>query len=144
MAGFAARTLSLLKRLPAPAKAKIEAFAQGIPKDPAKTKQLLSNRFVLVMGILKELARFNQEISLHSELRDLPDGTQVSVNAIYVGLCRGFYETERLDHAGIGTATKDGWVWEERNDAAEAIQRAVLILQGKQIADFVQLPFATR
>ena len=32
------------------------------------------------------------------------------------------------------------WTWTERNDAAAEIQRAIAILQGEAVAEFLPLP----
>jgi len=134
------RTRSLLARLPDPVSASVKPLKQRIPDDPDDTKLSLSDRFLNVVGILNLVTKFNRDVTLTSEVRDLPDGTSAEVAAFYVGLGQGYYVGVNGTVAGVGTASEDDWVWTPSNEHAEAIARAIAILEGEQ-ADFVQLPF---
>jgi hypothetical protein len=137
-----ARTRALLARLPGMLRDRVKPLSQRIP-DPAATeptKLSLSERFQNVVGILNEVNKFQREITMASEVRELSDGTSVAVTALYVGIGQGYYVNEKGTIAGIGTSTAEGWQWRPANDAAPAIARTIAILENKEAASFVPLP----
>jgi chromosome segregation ATPase len=135
-----ARTLALIARLPESLREHVQLLSQRIPRDAGESRQSLSERFQNVIGILNEADKFNRTISLSSEVRTLPDGSQAEVTALYVGLGQAYYVTARADAAGIGTASPEGWTWRPANEIAPAVARAVAVLQNEQEAAFVPLP----
>jgi FtsZ-binding cell division protein ZapB len=130
----------LLKRLPEPLLQRIEPLTQRIPQKADDTQLSLSERFQNIIGILNEVDKFNREITATSEVRTLPDGTAAEVTALYVGISHGYYTNAKGDIAGVGTAGKDGWIWEPVNEAAPAISQAIAILKNEAVAEYVQLP----
>ncbi|MCA9285206.1 MAG: DUF3450 family protein [Phycisphaerales bacterium] len=138
--GFEQRTRGLLARLPGPIRELVKPLSQSIPDDPNDTKLSLSERFQNVIGILNEINKFNGQISVTSELRELPDGSSAEVTAMYIGIGQGYYVGGNGTIAGVGSATADGWVWTPANDAAGSIAEAIAILKGEQVAHFVKLP----
>lgn len=143
VAGLEARTLSLLERLPDPVRDRVRPLSQRFPGDPAASDLSLSARFQNVIGVLNELNKFHREVSVTSEVRQIVLGTTtqpIEVAAVYVGLSLGFYASSDGRYAGTGTATDGVWTWTERNDAAAEIQRAIAILQGEAVAEFLPLP----
>lgn len=137
-----ARTRALLNRLPGMLRDRVKPLSQRIPAADAKepTKLSLSERFQNVVGILNEVNKFQREITMASEVRELSDGTSVAVTALYVGIGQGYYVNEKGTIAGIGTSTAEGWQWRAANDAAPAIARTIAILENKEPASFVNLP----
>lgn len=137
-----ARTRALLGRLPGVLRDRVKPLSQRIPEPDAKepTKLSLSERFQNVVGILNEVNKFQREITMASEVRELGDGTRIDVTALYVGIGQGYYVNQKATIAGIGTATADGWQWRPANDAAPAIARTIAILENKEPAAFVPLP----
>lgn len=137
------RTRSLLVRLPVPIQEKVRPLSQQLPNDPEDTRLSLSVRFQNVIGVLNEITKFNRELHVASEKRTVTDGVttqQVEVAAMYVGIAYGFYTSSDGRYAGIGTAAGEEWTWTARNESAEAIERAIAILQDDGIADYVSLP----
>jgi len=134
------RTRELLNRLPDPIRERVKPLSQRLPDKPEETKLSLSERFQNVVGILNEVNKFNREITVTSEVRDLPDGTTAEVTALYVGIGQGYYVSGNGEAAGVGTATADGWVWTPSNEAAPRIAAAIAILKNEQVAEFVRLP----
>lgn len=133
-------TKKLLKRLPDPIKERVKPLSQRIPEKPDETKLSLGERFQNVVGVLNEVNKFNREITLTSEVRDLPDGTSTEVTALYIGIGQGYYVNGSGTVAGIGTSSPDGWVWSPANDAGEEISKAIAILKNEAPASFVKLP----
>ena len=134
------RTKLLYDRLPDPIRGHLEAVRQQIPDDVAQTELSLAQRFLGVVGILDGVNKFNRDIHLESEIRELEDGTSAEVRALYVGIGQSYYVTQDGFAAGIGSATDAGWTWRPADEHAAQIQQAIEILEGKQDATFVQLP----
>jgi len=135
---------ALLARLPEPIRQKVAPLSQQFAKaaDGAQQKKLSAGaRFGNVLGVLNLVQKWNNEVSVTSEVRQLPDGTTAEVACIYFGLGQAFYVSPKGDAAGVGTAGPDGWTWTPRNDAAKAIQAAIDVYQSKVMATFVALPF---
>jgi hypothetical protein len=135
-----ARTRALLARLPDPIRERVRPLSQSLPREAAATELSLGQRFQNVVGILNEVNKFNREISVTSEVRELGDGATAEVTALYVGIGQGYYVTAKGDAAGIGSASAEGWTWSPRNDAAPQIARAIRILRNEAPADFVRVP----
>ncbi len=87
-----------------------------------------------------QVNKFNREITVTSEVRELPDGTSAEVTALYVGISTAYYVSRDGSAAGMGTASPDGWVWTPANDDAAQIAKAIAILKNEQVASFVKLP----
>jgi hypothetical protein len=134
------RTKSLLPRLPDPLRERVRPLSQRIPANTDDTKLSLSERFQNVVGILNEVDKFNREISVGSEVLDLPDGKSVEVAAMYVGLGQGYYVGANGSVAGIGASGPDRWIWTPANEAGPRIAEAIAILRNEKVASFVQLP----
>ncbi len=139
------RTRKLVARLPDPLRERIKPLSQKIPAaDDKDTKLSLGERFSFVVGLLNDVNKFNREITVTSEVRDLGNGTTAEVATLYVGIGQGYYVTTKGDAAGIGTATASGWVWSEANDSADKIAEAIAILKNEKPAAFVQLPLVLK
>jgi len=135
---------ALLPRLPDPIQQKVAPLSQQFraPVEGVAQKKLsVGARFGNVLGVLNLVQKWNNEVSVTSEVRTLPDGTTAEVACIYVGLGQGFYVSAKGDAAGVGLGTPEGWKWTPRNDAAQAIQAAIDVYQSKAMASFVALPF---
>lgn len=141
---FERRTLSVLKRIPAPIRKQVKPLSQRIPENPEKTKLSIGERFQNIVGILNEINKFNGVITVTSEVRDLGNES-AEVTAMYVGLGHAYYantggEDAGRDIAGYGFAAEDGWTWTAANDAAPRIRRAIAIFKNEEVAGFVRLP----
>ena len=129
----------IYKRLPEPLKAKLQPLYQRIPEEPATTRVSIAERFQNVLGILNELNKANNEISVNYEVRTLADGKPSEVKVIYVGLAQAYY-ISASGEAGVGCAVDGSWNWVPSKSSAKDILVALEILQGKQTPAFVPLP----
>lgn len=129
----------LYKTLPEPIQTKLQPLYQRIPEDPAKTRASVAERFQNVLGILNELNKANNEITVSYEVHTLANGKPSEVKAIYVGLAQAYY-VSATGEAGIGRPGTDGWKWEPSKSAARDVMMALDILQGKHSPAFVPLP----
>jgi septal ring factor EnvC (AmiA/AmiB activator) len=135
-----AKAKNLLTRLPDPIRERVKPLSRRIPDDTQESKLSLAERFQNVVGILNEIDKFNREISLLSEVRNLDDGTSVEVTAMYIGIGYGCYVSGDGRIAGTATPTDDGWVWKPATQAASQIAEAIAIMKNEKAATFVQLP----
>ncbi len=129
----------LFKRLPEPVQTRLQPLYQRIPEDPGKTRVSTAERFQNVLGILNEVNKTNNEITVSYEVHNLADGKPSEVKAIYVGLAQAYYVSARGE-AGVGRPLDEGWKWEPAQASASQVLMALDILQGKQSPAFVPLP----
>lgn len=139
VAGMEGEIRQMFKQLPEPIQTKLQPLYQRIPEDPSKTRVAAAERFQNVLGILNELNKTNNEITVSYEVHNLADGRPSEVKAIYVGLAQAYYVSARGE-AGIGRPTADGWKWEPSKAVARDVLMALEILEGKQSPAFVPLP----
>jgi hypothetical protein len=129
----------LFKSLPEPIQTKLAPLRQRIPEDPSNTRVTIAERFQNVLGILNELNKTNNEITVDYEVRNLADGKPSEVRVMYVGLAQAYYLSARGE-AGIGRPSADGWKWEPSKSVADDVSVALEIIQGKHSPAFVPLP----
>ncbi|MFO0827657.1 MAG: DUF3450 family protein [Phycisphaerales bacterium] len=129
----------LFKTLPEPIQQKLQPLYQRIPEDPDNTRVTVAERFQNVLGILNEVNKDNNEITVNYEVRTLADGKPSEVRAMYVGLAQGYYVSAGGE-AGIGRPGPDGWTWEPSKAVASDVLTALDIIQGKHTPAFVPLP----
>jgi hypothetical protein len=140
VAALEKRTRELLPRLPEPLRDQVKPVAQLIPAEGEETKQRLDERFRNVLFVLKQVHKWNREITVRSEVRNMPDGTTVEVAVLYVGIGQAYYAGASGKVAGIGNATEAGWVWTPMNEIAPDVATAIAILKNEKVAAFVRLP----
>ncbi len=130
----------LFAQVPEPITTRLQPLFERMPLDEAaKARVAVAERFQNVLGILNELNKANNEITVSYEVRTLSDGRLAEVRVLYVGLAQAYYVSARGE-AGIGRATADGWTWEPFDAVAAEVLQALEIIQGKQPPAFVPLP----
>lgn len=135
------RILTLIERFPAPLKELVAKAAQSIPRNDEEKKAMgLGQRYANLATVMIKANKFNREVKIETETRDLENGTSVSVQALYFGLGQAYYASQNGDVGGVGSANESGWVWSARNDAAPRIARAIAMKQNKEPASFIELP----
>lgn len=134
------KTRGLLASLPGPIVERVEPLSQRIPKDPAATEMSLGERFQNVVGVLNEVNKFNRDITVATEVREMPDGVTAEVETIYFGLGQAYYVTASGDAAGVGRPSEEGWTWTEADHLAERVIQAIAILKNEQVPAYVSLP----
>jgi hypothetical protein len=133
------RNLRLFKQLPEPILTKLQPLYQRIPEDSLTTKISTAERFQNVLGILNELNKANNEITVSYEVHNLSNGKPSEVKAIYVGLAQAYYVSAGGE-SGIGYPTAEGWKWEPSQAISRDVVLALEILDGKHSPAFVSLP----
>lgn len=138
------RTRQLLKRLPAPLRKDVKPLSQSLPEDSQDSDQRLTTRFQNVIGILNRAHTFNSEMNATQQRIELPSGGTRSVRVLYLGLGQAFYVSADETVAGVGTATREGWKWKARNQAAPQIAKVHAIFSEKELASFVPVPVSVQ
>jgi hypothetical protein len=137
--GLESEVRKMSKSIPEPIRARLQPLYLRVPDDPAKTRASTAERFQNVLGILNELNKANNEISVSYEVRTLADGKPAEVRVMYLGLAQAYYVSANGE-AGIGRPTLEGWVWTPSRAVSADVLMALEILQGKQSPAFVPLP----
>jgi hypothetical protein len=116
----------------------LAAWEEKLPSldDPLLTA---SEKLQVVLELLSQLDDFQQKITLHETVMTLADGQDYLVQQVYLGLSHGWYITADQRFAAAGTATPDGWVWQEVDDAA-AINQVIAILERRSNPVLVEIP----
>lgn len=148
IAGIEDRVRKLLPRLPEPLRERIKPLTQRLPDPDKKDQELqlsLSNRYGNVIGVLDDISKWNREVTLKTESREMADGSSVSVVVVYVGLGQAYYAGKNnadgvATIGGVGTATATEWTWKPANELAADIQKAIAIYKNEQLATLVRLP----
>ncbi|MBL8738666.1 MAG: DUF3450 family protein [Planctomycetes bacterium] len=140
VAELEARLATQLPRLPEPLRDKLKPLTQRLPRAGETTKQSLAERWQNVVGVLNELDKWQREVVVTSELRQLGDGQSVEVAVLYLGLGQAFYASGNGKVAGFGHPTADGWQWKQANELAAEVLRTIAIYKNEQVAAFVRLP----
>jgi len=129
----------LSKSAPQPILEKLVPLIQRLPSETAKQRVSAAERFQNVLGILNELNKANNELTVSYEIRTLANNRQAEVRALYVGLAQAYYVSANGE-AGIGRPTADGWSWEASESLSDSVLLAFDVLQGKHTPTFVPLP----
>jgi hypothetical protein len=144
IASLEEKTRGLLAVLPRPIVERVEPLSQRIPSKPAETGLSLSERFQNVIGVLNEVNKFNRDITVATEVREMPDGVSAEVETIYFGLGQAYYVTASGDGAGVGRPSETGWAWSEADHLAERVIQAIAIVKNEQVPAYVSLPVEIR
>ena len=124
MAKLLPRIQKLVKRFPDPLLKELDADLDFLNSPEA----LESPREVLksMIAVLNAAGRFDRTLTLADETRTLANGKRVSVNVIYLGLCRAYFAAETGALAGFGMPSDaEGWSWVEAEDMAEQVRKKV-------------------
>jgi hypothetical protein len=133
------RIRSMHKLLPEPVKERLLPLYQRVPEDSSKTRVSIAERYQNALGILNELNKANNEITVTYEVRTLAGDKPAEVKTVYVGLGQAYYVSAGGE-AGIGRPAESGWAWEPSKSVSREILGVLDILSGKQSPAFVRLP----
>ena len=137
--GLESAMRTLETRLPEPLLQKVKPLYDRMPADARATNVSLAERYQNVVGILNEVGKFNNDITMVTEVRTLSDGKPAEVRTVYVGLAQAYFVSPKGD-AGIGRPGDSGWVWSAAREIAPQIEQVVEVLQNKAKPQFVSLP----
>jgi Protein of unknown function (DUF3450) len=139
VASMESEVRTLLRSTPEPVRVRLKPLEERIPTDPANPRSTAAERYQNVLGILNEINKANNDISVNYEVHNLADGRPAEVQAIYIGLAQAYFISASGD-AGIGRPTADGWTWEPATQLSGDLLKTIEIIQGKHVPAFVPLP----
>ena len=142
--GFEGEITTLLPRLPLPLQDIVKPLVNRLPADAAKTKMTVAERVQIVIGILNELDKFNNGVTIFSEKRKNDKGEELSVETVYVGLGAAYFVSDSGDFAGMGTAGPNGWEWTAKPELGGPVREIIRIYKNERAARFVPLPATIR
>jgi len=98
-----------------------------------------------IVSLMSRIDQFNNRLTLTREIRQKPDGREVSVKVLYWGLARGFAVNIPGDEAWIlKPLPEGGWVWEQNNNLADKIIKLQAIHENDQTPELMELPVALK
>lgn len=130
----------LLPLLPPPLKATTQPWVSRLPADSANTKAGVVERFQTVVGLLNEVDKFNNAITVANDKQPNAKGDQVSVDVIYLGLGIAYFVDAAGEVAGLGSPSPTGWQWKLQPDIAPKVRDAIAIYRSQKAAEFLGLP----
>ncbi|MDN4503766.1 DUF3450 family protein [Alteromonadaceae bacterium BrNp21-10] len=99
-----------------------------------------SNQLQVALAKLSKLMEFSQRIVLNEASITSPEGQQIMVKQLYLGVSMAWFASADQSYAGVGFATDNGWQWQFKPDVDKAqIAKAIAIYEKQQQAEFVQL-----
>lgn len=117
-----------------------EEADQAKQEEKEKAGPPLSRRVENVVGALYLFNRYTGKIDQTSELVSRPDGTSLSVDAVYLGTSYGFYVDDEDKLAASGWSAPTGWAWQEADASAASVRQVIQVFNKDQTAAFVGLP----
>lgn len=130
----------LRARLPEPLRQELRPLFNMLPEDSASTSRSIGQRIQPIAGILTQIQRFNQVVTIVQEFREFEAGSPVQVESIYLGLGVAYYVDETNTHAGVAVAGPTGWVWRDDPSLAPLVRQFIDIYRGGREARYVNLP----
>jgi hypothetical protein len=130
----------LSKTWPRPLLDKVSNLLLSFPENPAETKATVNERMRNVVGVINEVDKFNAAISLETEVQQSPQGTDVQVRTLYLGLGQAYFVDESGAYAGVGLPGPEGWQWQTKPELASTLKQVIGIYENTRNAVFVGLP----
>lgn len=101
----------------------------------------VGERMQLTMTVLNRCVQFNRVVTHGEEVIQLPgEPTARSLEVIYWGLSHGYALDRTANRAWLGAPGPQGWQWEPRPDAAQAVAELIAIADDKTEPEFVNVP----
>lgn len=131
----------LIGYLPDSLKDGIAPFIQRLPKTGDESSLPLAQRIQTVVGILAQVEKFQSNLTLVSEIKEVGGTQAAEVKTLYYGLAMAYYADATGSRAGYGYPTAEGWQWTPaEGDLATRITRAIAIHENTAEPAFVTLP----
>lgn len=134
------RIARLVPQLPLPLQDILKPLLARIPSNPDSTKMLATERVQVMVGILNELDKFNNAVSIFSDKRKNEKGEELAVETVFVGLGAAYFVNDNGDFGGVGSPGKNGWEWTVRRELASPVREVIRIYRNERPARFISLP----
>ncbi len=134
------RIAEVVPRLPMPLQDILKPLLARIPLNPESTKMPATERVQVMVGILNELDKFNNAVSIFSDKQKNEKGEELAVETVYVGLGAAYFVNDSGDFGGVGSPGKKGWEWTVKRELASPVREVIRIYRNERSARFVSLP----
>ena len=134
------RLKKLFPALPDPLKTDLGTYVSRLDQPAGSAIRSLDSRCRNIIYLFDRIHEFDQRFSLHWETRQHPDGSEVLVQVLYLGLSRAYFVDARAEIAGAGSPSESGWNWHFDATWADPIQKAIAIHERRIAPDYVRLP----
>ncbi len=141
---FEGQITKLVPQLPVPLQELLKPFLVRVPANPDTTKMPTTERVQVVVGILNELDKFNNAVTLFSEKRKNAKGEEVAVETVYVGLGAAYFVNDSGDYSGTGSPGPKGWEWTFKPEISAAVRQVIRIYRNEMPAQFIALPVSIK
>lgn len=138
--GFEARLNKEIKSLPLYLQERLKPLTVKLPENSEESTLPVTARMQLVVAIIGEIEKFQNAITVASELRKVASGEELEVRTIYIGLAQAFYADQDGIYAGRGIPGADGWQWEDQTGLGDTINLVIDQYEEKATASFTELP----
>lgn len=136
--------ITLYRGLPDPLQQELSPQYQklnaGQASENTSPSESLSVRLRAVISMMTQIQKFDNSVTLVKDIRQTKQGTEVEVDILYLGLTQAYYVDKKMQQAGIGVPTAEGWRWTEQLSLAQGIKEATDIYEGRNSPDLIQLP----
>jgi len=137
---YESRLLVLAASFPKPLLEEVRPLLNRIPKPTESTRQSVGLRIQNIVGILSQMDKFNQGVTVCSEIKDIGEGGTVEVKTIYIGLGIAYFVDRNAQYAGFGEPAPDGWKWNVDPTMAKSVQDLITIYENASKASFITIP----
>lgn len=94
-----------------------------------------------LLEMLTQLQDFQQRISLNEDTIITPDGIEVLVQQVYLGVSHAWYVSADGLYSGYGQSRPEGWVWLDSPVVnPETVQQAITMLERNVDIELLELP----
>jgi Protein of unknown function (DUF3450) len=138
--GFEQKVTKLVPQLPTPLQDILKPSLARMPTNSASTKMATTERIQLAVGILNEMDKFNNAVTIFNEKRTNGKGEEVAVQCVYVGLGAAYFVNDAGDFAGVGSPGANGWEWTPKAELASQVKEVIRMYRNEHPAAFVALP----
>ncbi len=126
--------------LPQPLQEELRPLFNSLPENPEASKLAIGQRIQPVVGILTQVQKFNQAVTVVEGFREFEEGRAIQTEKIYFGLGAAYYVDQADEHAGRAVFGEDGWSWVDDIALIQPIRNFMEIYRGTQQARYLELP----
>jgi hypothetical protein len=134
------KVTNLFPRLPSPLRNDLNTYIGRLNQPSGSAIRSLDTRCRNLVYLLDRIHEFDQRFTLHWETRQHPDGSEVLVQVLYLGLSRAYFVDARGEIAGTGSPSAIGWSWQFDSKWARPVQDAIAIHDRRATPSIVRLP----
>lgn len=140
LSGWEARIRGLQPGLPP----KLQRRLAEVESSGVEVSDALSRRLFRAILAVRTIGEFDRELTVDSELWDLPDGSKGAATIVYFGLAQAYFTDPAGSYSGIGAAVDGVWKWQPRDGVGARILELLKVHGRETDIDFVSLPAVIR